>query len=330
MSTSAQRGTQLHAEVEKRARGHHPTLSPSAFPKLNLCIEYWPNPVVGKAADRGTDLHAQIEKHHTHGTPISNPDAASAYARAKGYISDVRGVEQTLQLIDEDMKEVTFGTADMWGYHEGSLVLVDYKSGTRSDPRSYLEQMAVYALMLMERTGEESCISVIVGIDTGNDHIESWTLENAREIVFGIIDRVQAKMEPANVNQYCKWCAKKSTCPTRLSPAIEVISSTEIVPSEMRAMEFTKEWITASPSNAARFLKAYKRLQEVVEDIDPSGIVKSALEAGEVVEGFDLQHRKGSSRIDTKAVKEKWATLTDEPIPTTTSEATVSLVMTNS
>jgi len=307
---------------------HHPTLSPSAFPKLNLCVQYAPDPVVGKAADRGTDLHAQIEKHHTHGTPITNSDAAAAYARAKAFITDVRGVEQTLQLIDGDLKELTFGTADMWGYHEGSLVLVDYKSGTRSDPRSYMQQMAVYSLMLMERTGEESCISVIVGIDTGNDHIESWTLENAREIVYGIIERVQAQEEPANVNQYCKWCQKRTICPTRLSPALEVISSTEIVPSEMRAIEFTKEWITASPSNAARFLKAYKRLQEVVEDIDPTSIVKSALEAGEVIEGVDLQHRKGSSRLDTKAVKARWAELTDEPLPMTTSEATVSLILT--
>jgi hypothetical protein len=306
---------------------HHPTLSPSAFPKLNLCVQYWPDPVVGKAADRGSNLHSQIESHHQHGTPITDKGAAGAYARAKRYISDVRGVEQTLQLIDADLKELTFGTADMWGYNEdGTLTLVDYKSGTRSDPRSYMQQMAVYALMLMEQTGEESCFSWIVGIDTGNDHVEVWTLENAREIVYGIIERVQAQDEPAVVNQYCKWCQKRTTCPTRLSPAIEVISSTEIVPTEMRAMAFTKEWITASPSNASRFLKAYKRLQEVVEDIDPSGIVKSALESGEVLEGWTLQRRKGASRLDTKAVKQRWSELTDEPIPSSIGEDTVSLV----
>jgi hypothetical protein len=306
---------------------HHPTLSPSAFPKLNLCVQYWPDPVVGKAADRGTKLHAQIESHHTHGTPITDKGAAAAYERAKRYISDVRGVEQTLQLIDADLKELTFGTADMWGYNEdGTLTLVDYKSGTRSDPRSYMQQMAVYALMLMEQTGEESCLSWIVGIDTGNDHVEVWTLENAREIVYGIIERVQAQDEPAVVNQYCRWCFKRTTCPTRLSPAIEVVSSTEIIPSEMRAMPFTKEWITASPSNASRFLKAYKRLQEVVEDIDPSGIVKSALESGEILEGWKLQRRKGSERLDTKAVKQRWSDFTDEPIPSSIGEDTVSLV----
>jgi hypothetical protein len=82
---------------------HHPTLSPSAFPKLNLCVQYWPDPVVGKAADRGSNLHAQIESHHAHGTTITDKGAAAAYARATRYISDIRGVEQTLQLIDADL-----------------------------------------------------------------------------------------------------------------------------------------------------------------------------------------------------------------------------------
>ena len=306
---------------------HHPTLSPSSFPKLDLCIEFWPDPVSGPAAERGTMLHDQIRRHHEKGVPFSNGGAEAAYLRAKGYISDIRGVEMKMQLLDEDLNEVTFGTADMWGYHEGSLVLVDYKSGRLEDPASYDLQMAVYSLMLMERTGETSCISVIVGIDVERDHIVGWDYLPTQRLVQGVIDRVNAKEEEPKTNQYCKWCAKRNTCPARLSPALEVVSSTELVPADMKAMTFTRDWILASPENAARFLTAYRGLQEVVEkDINPAGFIKDTLLAGTPVEGWRLQHRKGSERLDTKAVKARWAELTDEPIPSSIGEATVSLV----
>ena len=306
---------------------HHSTLSPSSFPKLHLCVEFAPDPVSGPAAANGTKLHEMIQNHHEKGHPLTHAGAESAYLRAKSYISDIRGVEMKLQLLDEDLNEVTFGTADMWGYHEGDLVLVDYKSGRLEDPSSYDLQMAVYALMLMDRTGESSCISVIVGIDNPIDHVIGWDYIPTQRLVQGVIDRVNAKAEEPKKNQYCKWCLKRTTCPARIGPALEVISSTEIIPTEMKAMTFSRDWILASPENAARFLKAYKGLQEIVEkDINPAAYIKDTLLVGTPVDGFQLQHRKGAERLDTKAVKKRWAELTNEPIPATIGEETVSLV----
>jgi len=300
---------------------HHPTLSPSSFPKLKQCIHYKANPVAGPAAERGSSLHKQIENHHTKGIPIDDAGASAAYARAKGYISDIRGIETRLAYIGGDLTETTFGTADMWGYHDGKLVLVDYKSGSQH-PSSYVEQMAVYALMLMERVGEEECISIIVGIDSGEDDIFAWSIEKAKKLVDGIIERVQAGTEPPKENSFCSWCARRTTCPQWYEDAKSALTVMPSMPATL-----TREWILGSPENAGRFLTAYKKLQAIVEkDMDVAGYVKSTLEAGTPVAGWKLQTRKGSERLDTKAVKARWKELTDEPIPATIGEATVSLV----
>lgn len=300
---------------------HHPTLSPSSFPKLKECIHYKANPVSGPAAERGTNLHEQIEKHHTHGIPIDEAAAAAAYARAKEYIRDIRGVETRLAYISEDMTETTFGTADMWGYTDGKLVLVDYKSGSQH-PSSYVEQMALYSLMLMERTGENQCLSVIVGIDSGEDDFFTWSIEKTKQCVDAIIDRVQEGTEPPKENKYCNWCVRRSTCPQWYDEAKSALTVMPEMPATL-----TREWILESPQNAGRFLTAYKKLQAIVEkDLDVAGFVKSSLESGTPVAGWKLQTRKGSERLDTKAVKARWKELTDEPIPATIGEATVSLV----
>jgi hypothetical protein len=305
---------------------HHESLSPSSFPKLNLCIEYKSNPVAGPAAKRGTELHEAIEQHHTKGTPIQDAGAASAYARAKEFISDIRGVESRLTYIDGELNEITFGTADMWGYHgegdEKTLVLVDYKSGRLEDPNSYFEQMGVYALMLMDREGATSAISVIVGIDTGEDHIHSWQYDATKSMVDGIISRVTAKSDPPRENKYCGWCAKRSACPVWLPDAQRALTVMPAMPTTL-----TREWILASPENAGRFLTAYKKLQALVEkDMDVAGFVKESIVSGTPVAGWKIQSRKGSERLDTKAVKARWKELTTEPIPATIGEDTISLV----
>jgi len=302
---------------------HHATLSPSAFPKLNLCVQYEANPVAGPAAERGTRLHEQLSEFHLKGTPISDAGAREAHDRMSTYVPDIRGIEQKLTLT-VDFKEVTFGTADVWGYDGDTLIICDYKSGRLEEPHSYREQMAAYALMLMEQEGKESCVTVIVGIDREDaDHVEGFTLDEAKQVVIGIIERVEAQQEPPRENKYCQWCVKRSTtCSLWVDPAKAALTVMPSMPATL-----TKDWILASPENAGRFLAAYKKLQAIVEkDMDVAGFVKESILAGTPVQGWKVQSRKGSERLDTKAVKKRWAELTDEPIPATIGEETFSLV----
>jgi hypothetical protein len=174
----------------------------------------------------------------------------------------------------------------------------------------------------MEREGQTSAVSVIVGIDSGEDHFTTWDHEKTRQLVDGIIYRVNAKNEQPRENKYCGWCAKRPTCPVWLPDAESALTVMPSMPATL-----TRDWILASPENAGRFLTAYKRLQAIVEkDMDVAGYVKSTLEAGTPVAGWKLQTRKGAERLDTKAVKARWKELTDEPIPATIGEASVSLV----
>ena len=300
---------------------HHATLSPSAFPKMKECIHYVSNPVSGPAAQRGTLLHKQISDHLLNGSKIEDAGAAAALERAREYIPKIAGVEQRLALMDEDFAEVTFGTADIWGYHDSDLILVDFKSGSQ-DPRSYREQMAVYALMLMDREQKDSCISLVVGIDSGEDYSEAWSFEEAEQVVWSIIERVRAGTEAPRENDACTWCYIRENCPVWKKPAEQALA---LLPEE--SIVFTREWILASPENAARFLTAYKKLEAIVEkDLKVSEVVKAALEAGSPVPGWKLQARQGSLSLDTPAVRKAWAALTSDPIPEKVGKPSVSLV----
>lgn len=300
---------------------HHPTLSPSAFPKLNLCIQFFPDPVVGEAAERGTELHQQLQLMHEKGVPCKDEGAVAAYSRVTAYVADIRGCESKLQYYKDGLSETNFGTADIWGYTDGELILCDYKSGRLSDPSSYHEQMAMYALMLMEKTGESSCRSIIIGIDTGKDYETHWDLLPTKALIDGIIDRVVAKAEPPQENQYCTWCVKRTTCPVKVGPAEKAMTLVDNTP-----VKLTKEWITESPANAGTALIMLEAIQDMFEALKVKELVKDAITAGAQVKGWSIQTRKGSERVDTKAIKARWSEFTSDPLPVTISAPTVSLV----
>jgi len=300
---------------------HHPTLSPSAFPKLNLCTLFKADPVVGDAAIRGDGLHKQLQLHHEKGVPISDEGAQSAYERVKAYVTDIRGCESKLQYYKDGLSETNFGTADIWGYTDGQLILCDYKSGRLADPSSYHEQMGMYALMLMESTGETSCRSIIIGIDTGKDYETTFDVLPTKAMIDGIIDRVTAKSEPPRENQYCKWCVKRTTCPAKVAPAERAMTLVENTP-----VKLTKEWITESPANAGTALIMLEAIQDMFESLKVKELVKDAIVGGTPVAGWSIQTRKGSERVDTKAIKSRWSEFTSDPLPVTISAPTVSLV----
>jgi hypothetical protein len=181
--------------------------------------------------------------------------------------------------------------------------------------------MGMYALMLMEMTGESSCRSIIVGIDTGIDYETHWDLLPTKTLIDGIIDRVVAQAEPPKENRYCKWCHKRTTCPVKVKPAELAMTLVDNTP-----VKLSKEWITESPANAGTALMMLEALQDMFEALKVKEIVKDAITGGTPVAGWGIQTRKGSERVDTKAIKARWSEFTSDPLPVTISAPTVSLV----
>jgi CRISPR/Cas system-associated exonuclease Cas4 (RecB family) len=301
---------------------HHP-FGPSKTDKSNECIPFEGKATVGKAAHRGSDIHLDTTD-HLEGKRIStDPAILRTVDRIKKQIAEIQGIEQMMDVPGRAFETLTFGTLDVWGWDATKkLVILDIKTGVQP-VSSYVYQLSCYALASMELTGETECRCVIVPHD--DDDNEAWsfetTLEECRQLIYALFDRIHKGVEPPKKNRYCNWCAKQATCSEWVDPATAALTLVDALPERINA-----EWIMASPANKGTALTLLKSLEGIFDSLGVKDSLKADLEAGVTVSGWKLQTRKGSERLDTKAVKKRWAELTDEPIPSTISEATVSLV----
>jgi len=314
---------------------HHPH-GPSTLPKLAKCTFFLGGKAAGEAAGRGTMLHQQIaDTLNFNGSPSDAPqvesEAMRGVERLNKLINALRGVEQQFSLLNENLEELNFGTVDAWGYSskedengEKILTIVDFKSGAMiAGPQAYTEQLACYGLMLMDHEQVNYCEVAIVPLDDEETeyHIASFTRQEAEAIVLPIFERLEDGSQQPQENDGCNWCARRESCPVWVKPAEAALTIVDALPATI-----TREWIEASPQNAGLALTAFKKLEGIFDDLGVKDRIKGALESGEAVPGWKLQSRKGAERLDTKAIKAKWAELTDEPIPATIGEDTVSLV----
>jgi hypothetical protein len=324
---------------------HHPTLSPSSLDKKAACLHFTGKPV-GKAANRGTELHEKLADAFNRRETPSDPLLKRAADRARNYIASVQGIEEEVQLLDNDLNQTSFGTVDLWGHtQDGGLVLLDWKSGVQS-PDTYLHQMAFYSLALMEQEDMDECQAVIVPID--NDEQEafatSFTRESAAELIYPLIERIKANAENPRENQFCNWCAKRKECPVWTMPAAEAITPVR------EKLLFTESDALERPE---QYMDAFKKLEGIFESWGIREALKSKLEAGIPVPGWKLQARKGAAsvssveevlmnvlpaigfakgadflKVDVSKMQKAWASFSSNPLPVeiVTGEGTTALV----
>ena len=128
-------------------------LRPSNLPKLAVCPCYESNPVAGPAAGRGTlldtafraELLGDEDRNAIAGKLTADENAAVGWAVAM--VRAMAGGEQVLAAEDDCRVAMAGmrGTADAIVPERG--ILFDLKTGAR---RNYREQMAAYALGMME------------------------------------------------------------------------------------------------------------------------------------------------------------------------------------
>jgi PD-(D/E)XK nuclease superfamily len=324
---------------------HHPTLSPSSLDKKAACLHFTGKPV-GKAANRGTELHEKLADAFNRRETPSDPLLKRAADRARNYIASVQGIEEEVQLLDNDLNQISFGTVDLWGHtQDGGLVLLDWKSGVQS-PDTYLHQMAFYSLALMEQEDMDECQAVIVPID--NDDAEafatSFTRESAAELIYPLIERIKANAENPRENQFCNWCAKRKECPVWTMPAAEAITPVR------EKLLFTESDALERPE---AYMDAFKKLEGIFDSWGIKEALKAKLEAGIEVPGWKLQTRKGAAsvssveevlmnvlpaigfaksadflKVDVSKMQKAWASFSSNPLPVeiVTGEGTTALV----
>lgn len=124
-----------------------------------------------------------------------------------GYDTGEIAVESRLNYFGPEgsFEPLTFGTADV----EFAHIVIDAKFG---DMHDYFPQMAVYALMKMQRDGLERVEAIIVF--ARNKRVVRYVIprQTAETVFYGILNRRNSPHARPNPCEFCGWCARKATC----------------------------------------------------------------------------------------------------------------------
>ena len=285
---------------------HHASLSPSRFPAFQHCIHYESLLVDSESRRRGTKIHEYAAKFLREQAIGSVPmDEVEFAGKGEWVANETRkcmphlcGVEHRVQIFNCTVippEVVTFGTCDAWGYEDEMLILVDAKSGQKRD---YRAQMAVYALGLMEDQQVNDCMAYVLYCDLEEREIYPFTWQEAEDIVFDIVARVNAGTEPPQENDYCHWCAKRPTCPVWVIPAQQALSVVE-------DKTFDLESLKQDPIKLGEFLDRWDRATKLVEEAKLKDAAKSMLTADPTsVPGWQCQTVNGRLSYDDEEIEE--------------------------
>ena len=125
------------------------------------------------------------------------------------YIMSVVGrkkliTEERISVMRGD-EEITFGSMD--AYCKGHLF--DLKTGQKRD---YKQQMAAYALGVMQKYKEKKLTCHLVYSRFKEVQKFDLTREEAEDIVYAIVDSVNDPTRSPWPCEYCAWCARKESC----------------------------------------------------------------------------------------------------------------------
>ena len=196
------------------------SLRPSNLPKLAVCACYVSNPDAGPAAARGSALDG-LFRARMQGCPdqaeMFYQPSADDLAAVEWAVNTLRAlVADSVVLTREDDCRVVIpgfenpGTAD-------ALILdklshADLKTGAM---RNYREQMAAYALGLMEAHFASEWTAHLLFCDQRELVTIRFTYREVKATVEKVIAAYYNPAKQPTPCEYCGWCAKAETCAGR-------------------------------------------------------------------------------------------------------------------
>lgn len=205
------------------------SIRPSALPKLAECPSFQSAPGTSPAAERGTKIDAALRAYLGGNEAVFGDlksDEADAVRWAADRIKALSG-GTSLQFCEGQCKLhipgiKNPGTADVICREKRQVF--DLKSGSI---RNYREQMAAYALALMEDEFADSWTAYVVFCDQKEVVELEFTLQEARAIVLRVIVAASAENPERKECEYCSWCSLKDTCPVQVEKAKAALAVVE-------------------------------------------------------------------------------------------------------
>lgn len=290
------------AAFEREVRMSHEKLfRPSNASKLELCVFFEALLTEGKRAKAGSEGHkyfAQVFRMLKTVDQISSTwrkRCRWAIRVQKKYCPHIIGVEDVLDLYDEDEQWLTDGTLDLWGRDElGQATVIDWKPGAYMD---HSAQGTVYGLMLMDHLNEE-VVQVVTGY-YGTEQVRSDLVSyaSAAARVETLIQRIRRERGPEihEINPWCGMCRLKTDGCSAWEEYRKTFLSTPGIPPEL-GTELAA--IKRDPERLGAFIVTKKRFDSLVEAHGLEDEAKRLLEGGEKVPGLKLQSRGYSVVID--------------------------------
>ena len=263
-------------------------IRPSSLPKLAACPCYESVPGESSpAAQRGTRLD-EVFRSVMQGNelPALEVEDANAMIWATDVLKDLAGdchVITTDELCKVTLPNGMTGTCD--AIVPGKWFHADLKSGL---VRNYREQMAAYALGLMEQYFVDSWTAHLLFCDAKKVVSFEFTYAEAKALVDGIVATVSNPEKKPSVCEYCNWCAKVETCAPRMIALDSSLATTE---SSFAA-------ILADPVRLGDFLAKCKVFEKFWDSAKEKA--RETLETGGEVPGWKLQKGRTSKFISVE------------------------------
>jgi len=264
-------------------------LRPSALPKLAACPKWESSSDESEAAGRGQRMDDAFRlriQGVTVNLPEDEHEAVSWAVKAAKGLSCGHPLEARESHLGIKVDGMT-GTADLlcvsgrWS--------ADLKSG---QVRNYREQQAAYALGFMEAHFEEEWTVYLLFCDAREIVTLRFTLEEATEIVRGVVAGVHDPLATATPCEYCAWCAKKWSCPARLETVAWFLG--------MDPREVNLRKAIGDPLRLGQALDLLHAAADVYEDLRKEGA--ASLAKGITVPGWRLQAGRETKTVEASAL----------------------------
>lgn len=170
-------------------------------------------------------------------------------------------------------------------------IIIDLKSGM---VRNYKEQLAAYAMEVMNDRFEEKYEAYLLFLDSQTVVKYIFTFEEAQGIVAAIRMATLDPYKQLKVNQYCGWCGSKDTCQERISMAAR----------SMAALDTAERFdaILDDPIELADFLTGVEALDDLYKRAKAKGV--DYISEGVEVLGYKMVARKGNETLPNEQLSE--------------------------
>jgi hypothetical protein len=253
------------------ASNHELGFRPSRFPALAQCIHYQQKEGESEARDRGSGTHARIAfilniAKATGELAAARTDDPPEVHYAVSIVNDhivkhwsIFAIEQPIDIIDDAGEKITEGTIDLVLERNREYLIIDWKTGDKSD---YSAQLNAYEVAWWDLHPEATDVRTLIAyVDLRETESVSAFISYAAQQVQLLWERWRTRDLDGTytINDYCPYCALRGDCPAWRASAANVLGVPDFVTVDV-------DLLKNSPDRLESFMLAWDRCKTLVED----------------------------------------------------------------